>query len=70
MAAVGLPLATPLSEPLLRRLGLFQGAARLGPGRAQGAAPLAQGMEDVQAVLQVGSLLLTASGPHQFDPLA
>src|SRR5512135_2651888 len=33
-AAVGLPLAAPLIEPLLRRLGPFQGTARLGPGRS------------------------------------
>jgi hypothetical protein len=70
MAAVGLPPATPLIEPLRRYLGPFQGVARLGPSRASGSAPLTQGGEDVQAVLQLGPLLLTTSGSHQFNPLA
>jgi hypothetical protein len=70
MAAVGLPPATPMIEPLRRYLGPFQGVARLGPSRASGSAPLTQGGEDVQAVLQLGPMLLTKPGSHRFNPLA
>src|SRR4051812_21217424 len=70
MALTRSPLTAEPVEPLLGHVGTLQGPGGHAPGLPQRTPPLAERMEDVECVVELGQTGSTAAGAIEFHPLA